>query len=255
MVLWKSERVSTVLRKACFILMIVLVIVIGAPLLSTAQSGEAFPAQMNANQLVYSGPGTNAGIVEFAAAGRDLMAQGRDMNTAWIEIVLDGQVEGWVPAETVNPLGGDLGSLPIRGGLLDVGNGSYSAANSSIRQAEAEMLKVQRSLRIVQARFNRLQAFMGTNCSPVPKPAAPAITDAMIAAVPELAQVRNEINFVHNETVLAIQVLEEACAESNSIGEGTYNRLMQHVYSAQNAYLNLRRLVDSLTGLEYVIKD
>jgi hypothetical protein len=225
------------------------------PLPSTAQNIDALPAVMRSTQLVYTGPGTNAGIVEYAAAGRDVMVQGRDMNTTWVEIVMDGQVEGWVPAGTVRPLEGSLSDLPIRGGFLDLGNGPYRATNGNIRQAEAEMLKIQRTLRIVQARFNRLQGYMGTNCAAVPAPAAPAISDGMIAAVPELEQVRTELNFVQEQTALAITVLEEACAESGSIGEGTYNRLLQHVYAAASAYGNIRRLIDQITGLEYVKLD
>jgi hypothetical protein len=232
--------------------MVVLVVALGTPLMSTAQEFAPIPSKMRANQLVYTGPGTNAGIVEYAAVGRDVMAQGRNMDTSWIEIVLDGQVEGWVPAGTVRPLEGNLADLPIRGGLLDLGNGAYSASNSNIRQAEAEMLRVQRSLRIIQARFNRLQAFLGTNCDPIPVPSAPTISDSMIAAVPELAQVRTELTFVQEQTALAISVFQVACDE-NSIGEETYQRLMRHVYAAGSAFNNVRRYLNAISGLEFVM--
>jgi hypothetical protein len=74
----------------------------------------------------------------------------------------------------------------------------------------------------------------------------------MIAAVPELAQVRTELAFVQEQTALAISVFQVACDE-NSIGEETYQRLMRHVYAAGSAFNNVRRYLNAIAGLEFVM--
>ena len=240
------------MRKAYLILILVFVMAVAVPMMSFAQEHGPVPGTMRSTQLVYTGPGSNAGVVEFVAPGRGLFAQGRSADGSWVQIVLDGQVEGWVPARSVRPSEGNLSDLPIKGGLLDVGNGAYRAANPSIRQAEAEMLKIQRPLREVQARFNRLQGFQGTNCDPITAPRPPAISGGMIGAVPQLEQVKTELTFVAEQTALAIEVLEQACSGGDNIGGSVYDRLMQHVYAAQNAYNNVRFFINEITGLQFV---
>lgn len=218
-----------------------------------AQAPDTVLVSMNSNEFVYSGPGTNAAIYELIAAGRVVEAAGRNADGTWVQINMNGQIVGWVPANTVTFTQGTLANLGVRGGLLDMGNGAYRADNPTIRAAEVQLILIQRPLRLIGARYFRLQAFLGASCTDIPAPPnPPSISDRQVGAVPELDQVRRELTYVQEQTAQAIAIYGELCAFGGNISTNALLAGVAPLNNAYNAYDNVRKLLDTITGLEYV---
>jgi|GEM_PF-6557962 len=209
------------------------------------------------NSLVYSGPGVNAAYYEYVARGRNVIAAGRSSDSQWVQINIDGQIVGWVPVDVLTEVEGTIESLPVNGGLLDIGGGDYNVEDAYMRGAQVEMIKIQRPMRYIGARWFRLQGFLGANCEQIPaQPGEPVFTAAQLAAIPELAQLEQELRYVQQETAAAIEGFALLCEVS---GGGTINQTLylaglSRLNNAYNAFDNLSRLFETLTGLEYIVR-
>lgn len=65
----------------------------------------------DSNANIRSGPSTNADIVTTAAPGTEIQIRGRNADSSWLAITVDG-TEGWIASFLVSS-SGDVGSLPI----------------------------------------------------------------------------------------------------------------------------------------------
>lgn len=219
-----------------------------------AQGLTEVPVTITTNQLVYSGPGENAAYVEFVAAGRQAVAAGRTQDASWIEINLSGQVVGWIPASSAS-LAGDINTLVVRGGLLDLGGGSYDIANDNLRAAQIDMIRIQRTMRFIGARWWRLQGYTPASCQNIPAQTSEStITDAQIAAIPELGFVRSELNRVVEFTNNAIVKYSELC-DAGGLGRGEiFFPGLGQLNFAYDTFDEVTRYLYDLAGLEFVYR-
>lgn len=204
---------------------------------------------MTTDSIVYSGPGTNAGYLEYVAKGREFVAAGRNSDTSWIQINIDGQIEGWVAVETITTEG-DLNTLVVRSGLLSAGNGPYPVDSPLMRAAEVQIILVTRPMRLIAARWTRLQGYQSASCQAIPSaPAPPSFTPAQIAAAPELETVQRELTWIQEQVELAILIYQEVCKGGTIINQELYTRGIGHINPAYGVYTNLRKYMNELTGL------
>lgn len=237
-------------RMLLVVLMVLGISLVAIPAL--AQSPQEAIVTLRSNQIVYSGPGTTGAYVEYVAAGRQVVAAGRNSSTTWVQINIDGQVVGWVPVSAVATISGDVATLPVQGGLLDLGAGTYDVNNSALRAAEIEVIRIQRPMRLIGARWFRLQAFTGASCLNIPlEPTAPRIG---LGGVPELERVQRELTFVQEQTVLAIQLYQAVCDAGGVVDESLYNRGIGHLNNAYNTWNIVRLYLNELAGLEYAVQ-
>lgn len=216
-----------------------------------AQSPITIPVGIIQTTWVYTGPGMNAGYLEYVGAGREAIAAGRNIDASWIEINLDGQIVGWVPTATLR--GEGFENLPIKGGLLAIDEGTYSADNPLIRAAEIELILVHRPMRFIGARWFRMQGFVAASCQNLPTPpSAPNISAAQIARLPELETIKRELGYVADETAAAIRAYQGLCAQGQFFSEADYFVGLNHLNNAYNSWNVVRRYIDTLTGLVYV---
>ncbi|MFP4323858.1 MAG: hypothetical protein ACLFTK_15495 [Anaerolineales bacterium] len=218
-----------------------------------AQDVPEIQVQITTNQIVYSGPSENSIYYEYVANGRIVPAVGRTTDSEWVMISLNRQVQGWVPAASVSVQAGSLGDLIVRMGKLpSAADAPYSVDNPQIRTAQIEMIRVNRPLRLIVARYNRLQGFSGASCQDIPTaPAFPSFSARQIAAVPELERIERELSFVAQHTTDAIAVYQVLCGEGGEVTEETYLRGIGHINEAQSAYNVLQRYIEELTGVPF----
>jgi hypothetical protein len=235
-------------------LFLVLMMMVGMSMVAwpaLAQSPQEAIATMRSDQIVFSGPSTNGGYLEYVAAGRQVVAGGRDSSTAWIEINIDGQVVGWVPASAMAVQTGDLATLPVKGGLLDLGKGAYDVNDSTLRAAEIELIRIQRPMRLIGARWFRLQAFTGASCLNIPAaPTAPRIPQNL----PEMERVQRELTYAQEQATLAIQLYQLVCDAGGIVDETLYNRGIFHLNEAYNTWNVVRLYMNEIAGLEFTVQ-
>ncbi len=220
--------------------------------MASAQHVPEVDVRITQNQIVYSGPSENSMIYEYIAAGRVVDAVGRNGDSSWVMINMNRQVVGWVPVESVSVVDGAISDLLQRPGKVQANAGSaYAPDNDQMRAAQIEMIRIQRPLRFIVARYHRLQGFSGASCEQLPTPpSAPNFSARQIAAAPELERIQRELTFVQEQTELAILIYGILCEGGGEVTEETYLRGIQHINAAQEAYTVLLRYIEELTGLQ-----
>jgi hypothetical protein len=234
-------------------LFLIVIGLLAGPWAAIAQSPTDVLGRTTTDHLVYSGPGTNAAYMEYLDRNRDVILSGRNSNSTWLEVNIDGQIVGWVPAGAISVTRGEVSSLPVKGGLLDLGKGPYDVNDSSLRAAEIELILVNRPMRFIGARWFRLQALIGASC--INLPAMSARPSISAGRIPELERVQRELTYVYEQTELAIQVYTQLCAGGNAVTDlNQVNRGIGHLNNAYSAYDVVRLYLNELAGLEYVIQ-
>jgi uncharacterized protein YraI len=238
------------------LLLLAILVALIVPSFGSVEALTTLTVQLTANSIVFSGPGENSAYLEYAAEGREVIADGRNSNTSWIEINLDGQVVGWVPVETVVALnGGDLTTLDVRGGLLDLGGSAYDIEDPILRNVQLELIKVQRPMRYVGARYFRLQSYLNASCEAIPAaPAPPVITPWYLSRIPELDRVKRELTFVQEETGQAISFYEELCVTGGLVNETAYFDGLGHLNNAYSTFDTVQKYMWEITGLTFVVQ-
>jgi len=241
------------MRKISFLLLIV-ILLWGAFAPAQAQEEDVIrdlPVRLSANVILRSGPGLDTAWFEYLAANRQAKAIGRDTNTEWIKIKVTFDLEGWVAASSLRVDNrADLERLPIVRGLRD-GGGGYPVDDPRLRAVEVEMIRIQRPLLLISDRYFRLQVSLPTSCGGIPaNPEPPAIPDAAIQAIPELARVKQELTYSQQELTVTMDVFRKICETEGDIPADLYFRAQEALSNSRHAFTNVRLYLNEIAGLQ-----
>lgn len=242
-----------------FLLVLLVIALLAAlPAAANAQEPEpdlsdGVPVTLASNQILRSGAGWNTLWWEYVARGRDGVATLVSPNGLWVKVSF-ATLSGWVPTSSLRrPDHSLLQLLPVDDGLRAGDEAQLDPSLDAMRNLQVEMIRINRVVSFLQARFLRLQGFVSASCASLPDdPALPAISDADVQRYPQLETFRRELSYVVQKVSESLAAYRSICNAGgiSSNSDPVYLTGLVAMEDANRAISNLRLYLLELTDME-----